>query len=466
MGLDGSLLVSAAYLILTLAVLVAEYRRTLEGGPDLITVFIVLFVLQCCLPGIIIYPCLALADANSPTGILAFDRIFTFIDSTAAWLVFALTGGFIAFFYLFASMCRSALVRLVGQPSSESRFVLSGSAVGLTIILVCGALFSFVSFYLMGGSFLERYTNLILLRGGADGAEPSLLNLFSFALSQTWEWLCIPALFAIHERYGRNRLWFLCAILLIGFAILGVSRRALFIPILLTYLTFVLFDGRWRVGWLVGASIPILVLIAFGKELLGVIGFGASLADVTDRYDTIAATLLRAASDIGITVVESLGTINLLDLPARYGVDHLLSVFRQIPTSHAWLGELPVRVVRLSTAAFAGPDDEDIPPGLFGQMWLDFRVLGPIAWAFALSVQMCILQFLYSRTIRTRQATALFVLVTFVVALPLNSGTYDFSFRMDIYALVLCVLITFRLIRVRVAWSDYEANASAAASRN
>jgi hypothetical protein len=211
----------------------------------------------------------------------------------------------------------------------------------------------------------------------------------------------------------------------------------------------------------VAGAIPALIWIAFGKELIGLVVFPGALGDVVGRYETLPASLLRAASDIGITVVESLGSINLLDLPPRFGVDHLLSVFRVIPTSHRWLGDLPVRIVRLSTEAFATPFDEDIPPGLFGQMWLDFRVFGPVVWAFVLSLQMSIVQFVFAQTIRTRQATALLVLATFVVALPLNTGSYDFTFSIDIYPLVLCVLLTFRFIRVRVATVNSPASSAA-----
>ena len=197
-------------------------------------------------------------------------------------------------------------------------------------------------------------------------------------------------------------------------------------------------------------AIPILVWIAFGKELVGLVAFHRTFGDVVGRYETLAASFLRAASEIGLTIVESLGSITLLDLQPRFGVDHLLSVLREIPTSHRWLGVLPHRIVRLSTEAFASPYDEDIPPGLFGQMWMDFRIFGPVVWGLILSVQMSIVQHVFAHTIRTRQAAALFVLVTLVVALPLTTGTYDFTFSIDIYVLALCILLTFKLQGVRL----------------
>src|SRR5262249_5881547 len=160
--------------------------------------------------------------------------------------------------------------------------------------------------------------------------------------------------------------------------------------------------------WLLAAAVPILLWIAFGKELISTVAFGHPMSEVFERYETIPAAFLRAASEIGITVVESLGSVNLLDLYPRFGVDHLLSVFRQIPTSHSWLGTLPVRIVRISTTAFDTADAEDIPPGLLGQMWMDFRVFGPIMWGLLMGLQMSLVEHVFAQTIRTRQAVALF----------------------------------------------------------
>jgi hypothetical protein len=448
------LLVSLGYACLTMAVGVFEARRMRANGPDAVSAFIVLFLVQCCVPGIVIYACLPLVDASHPTDVGAFDRIFASTDLSAALLVLGLTAWFVLFFYAFTALNGRLLRRFLRTPASSSLLVLSGSIPLLLVVLTFGLALSLASFYVLGSSLTERFANLILFRAGAEKIEGSLLNAYGFALTQTWAWLSVPALFVIFERRGRRLAWFLCLGFLAVFVLLGVSRRALFIPAILIYLTLVLYDHRWRPKWLLAAAIPLLMWIAFGKELIGIVAFGGTLSDVTERYETISASFLRAASEIGITVVESLGSISLLDLPPRFGVDHLLSVLRQIPTSHSWLGDLPARMVRLSTEAFATPYDEDIPPGLLGQMWMDFRVLGPIVWAFMLSLQMSIVQHVFAQTVRTRQAVALLMLVTFVVALPLNTGTYDFTFSIDVYVLILCILLTFRFTRVRVPTAD------------
>lgn len=441
---------SLGYVLLTLAVVAFEAKRIRGRGPDVITLFVVLFLLQCCFPGIVIYGCLPLVDPSSPTEVGAIDRIYASADVSAALLVLVLAAWFIFFFYAFTALTGRLLGRFGSRAARALRLVVTGSPVRLLLALTLGLALSLVSFYTLGSSLSERYINLILLRAGYPQGEDKLLNAAGLVLTQSWAWLSIPALFTIYERYRRRLLWWICLLFLCVFVILGVSRRAVFIPIVLTYLTLVLFDRRWRLKWLLAAAIPIVVWVAFGKELIGIIAYHRTFGEVVGRYETIAASLLRAASEIGLTIVESLGTISLLDLPPRFGVDHLLSVLRMIPTAHRWLGDLPPRIVRISTEAFAASYDEDIPPGLFGQMWLDFRIFGPLVWGMMLSVQMSLVQHVFARTIRTRQAAGLFALVTFVVALPLNTGTYDFTFSVDIYTLALCIFLTFKLQGVRV----------------
>lgn len=444
---------SLGYALLTTAVGAFEARRIRASGPDTLTIFIVLFVVQCCLPGIVIYACLPLVDATSPTGVAAFDNMLAAADVSTAFLVLGLTVWFVFFFYGFAALSGRLLRRLSARLPSGARLVVAGSPSRLMIVLTFGLALSCVSFYVLGDTFTQRLVNLISFRAGSLQGEGNLLNAFGFALTQTWAWLSVPALFVIYERRGRRLDWLLCLSFLCVFVLLGVSRRALFIPLLLAYLSLVLFDHRWRLKWLWAALIPVLAWIAFGKELIGAFAWG-SWSDVVERYETVPESALRAASEIGLTILESLGSINLLDLPPRFGVDHFLSVLRQIPTSHSWLGLLPTRMVRLSTEAFASASDEDIPPGLFGQMWMDFRVLGPVVWGLFLGVQMSLVQRAFARTIRTRQTAALFVLLTFVVALPLNTGTYDFTFSIDIYVLAVCLFLTFRFIWVLLPTAD------------
>jgi len=146
--------------------------------------------------------------------------------------------------------------------------------------------------------------------------------------------------------------------------------------------------------------------------------------------------LLRAFSEVGISNVESLGTVAFVDLKLRFGVDHLLSAARRVPEGMFGLDfDFPERVVRYTTTVFAGPEEADIPPGFFGQMWLDFGVFGPPVWGVLFGLQMSIVQVFYRLLRASWQSSAVIALTVFVVALPLNTGSFDFTFSIDIIAL-------------------------------
>ena len=164
-------LVSLGYTFLTIAVGVFEAKRIRTTGPDAISVFVVLFVLECCLPGIVIYACLPLTDALSPTGVPAVDRIFAAADLPAAYLVLGLTAWFISFFYGFAALSGRLLRSSWGGAARDARLVLSGSPPRLVVVLAAGLALSLASFYVLGDSLLERYTNLIFFRAGAEQGE-------------------------------------------------------------------------------------------------------------------------------------------------------------------------------------------------------------------------------------------------------------------------------------------------------
>jgi hypothetical protein len=441
--------IAFAYVMFSLGMAALEIRRIRATGPDAITVFVVIFMLQCCLPGIGIYASLPLADSTDPTGNYVFDYIFSQVHVTAALLVLALTIWFAAFVYIGAFGGRLLFRRLYPQ-STAAAFRIEGVGYRLVVIILGGLTLTLVSFYLMGGDMVERYANLIRLRAYSEEVERTGLNAYGTQLTQTWAWLSIPAIFVLYT--GRKRGLVLCIFIIISalFALLGASRRAIFIPIVLSYLSVLLYDGKWRLRLIVGLAIPILAWVVFGKEIFSAIAFGGEFEDVAGRYESTASAVLRGSSEEGITIVESLGTITFLDDRLRLGVDHLLSIAQRFP--HRQLGvEYPKRMVRISTDALAGPDAQDVPPGLLGQMWLDFRVLGPVIWGLLIGMQLSAAQFLFERCERSLQSSALVALLVFLIALPTNTGSYDFTFSVDVIATLVGLALSFRVRRVGVA---------------
>ena len=284
----------------------------------------------------------------------------------------------------------------------------------------------------------QRFANLILLRADDPHVVRNALNSNALALTQAWSWLTVIPLFTIPARRGRSVVWSLVLAIAVGFALMGVSRRALFLPLLLGYLALVLSAQRWRVAAVIAAAGPALLWIAFGKSLISTIAYGGTVESALGAYESVASAALRSVSDLGTTVVESIGTLALIDLPPRFGMDHLLSVAQRFPEGILGIEvDWPERMVRISTRAFVSDNHQDVPPGLMGQMWLDFRVLGPVVWGLVLGLQMGIVQRYWERTRRGAQSAVVYAIITFVVALPLNTGSFDFSVGMDIIVLAL-----------------------------
>lgn len=433
------LAVGAAYLGLIVAIVLGERLRIRRSGPDVITVFMVLFTLQTCVASVIICGTLPFVDRANATGIAFIDNIYRAADPTIFGMVFALTAAFVVVFYVGCAMGGLLLRPLAGTATGE-RFEMVVHWRRLMPLLLFGASFTTASFLLLGDTFIMRYANLILLRSDDLPGGRTIFTSNAFVLTQAWAWLAVIPLVAAAKRRGLSVQWWACLGLVLGFALMGVSRRAIFLPLLMAYLASVLRTGRWRIGWILATIGPIVFWVAFGKDLLSTIAYGGTVERALGVYESWVNALLRAASDIGTTVVESVGTLALIDLPPRWGVDHLLSVAQRVP--EGFLGfeiDWPDRMVRVSTRAFIGEFHQDVPPGMMGQMWLDFRGVGPVAWGLVFGLQMAVVQHFWSRSARTAEAAVVFVIVTFMIALPVNSGSFDFSFGMDFIALALAL---------------------------
>jgi len=445
----GFILVSLGYLMFAVAVVLYETRRIRAYGIDTISMFIVLFLLQCCLSAIVIFALLPFVDRNSPTTVYAFDKIFRQVDVPAATLVLALAVTFLLFFYIGCKLGRYVLERLWPATSSVLTIAVGKWRISLTLML--GLVFTAYSFYLLGDSMLARYTNLILLRSNDPTVVYTGVNALAYVLTETWAWLSVIAIFCFLESRWRGIFLPILATVLIVFAVCGVSRRAFFIPIVMSYLTVALYSNKWRLRWVAVAAVPLVLWVAFGKNLLSSVDYNVPLEAVAGMYHSWQSGAVRAASETGITVVESVGTIELINLPPRLGGDHVLSMMRIFPDRRLGFDiDWPERIVRISTSILHAPDEADFPPGLMGQMWLDFRLLGPVLWGIVFGLQISVLQWLFERTRCTRQSSAIFVVLVFVVALPLNTGSFDFTFSVDIIALAVFLMMCLTVRRSRL----------------
>ncbi|MCC6244303.1 MAG: hypothetical protein IT353_15790 [Gemmatimonadaceae bacterium] len=436
------LLLAAQYAIGVAIILVVEARRTRETGPDPISLFMFVFLLQCGVPAIGLYGALPFADRFALTGNTAFDGILRSTSFATSQLVFLLAAWFVVCFYLGASLATTLGRSAASRASAPRRIELRLRP--LFALLLLGLGITLASFVSLGDSWSARYANLILFRAGFAGLERTAFNANAFSLTQAWSWLSVMCLLALAS-HKRRWAWWMMLAMAFTFALLGGSRRALFIPLVLWYLATVMHTRQWRVGRMVVAAIPAFLWLAYGKAILAAIAFGGSADSVASEFSSGASALARASAEAGITVVESMGTITSLDLPPRLGVDHALSAIRRLPDG--MIGQeldLPERIVRISTTALVGPDALDMPPGLMGQMWLDFRAVGAVLWGLAFGALMGVLSRVAARYERSRTSAAVFALATFLVALPLNSGSLDFNLTVDTILMMLVLAAAVR----------------------
>src|SRR5689334_21620656 len=97
---QGFLLVAFGYVVFAVAVGLYEWRRTRANGIDAISLFVVIFMLQCCFSAIAIYSLLPFVDPTDITSERAVNRILGRLDVPTATTVLCLTASFLAFVYL------------------------------------------------------------------------------------------------------------------------------------------------------------------------------------------------------------------------------------------------------------------------------------------------------------------------------------------------------------------------------
>lgn len=429
------------YLLLTLAVLYHERRTFRRYGGDAFTVIACFVIIYILIPSIVIYGTIALSPEPVRTSVYFFDDVYGRVQSLDSIAVFLLSTTFIGGLLLAGKGGRG----IAGSSPTRSIGLNRGNALGTLFIglVVCGSFF-----WALGTNFEERYAGLILFRNNSSLIEKNLLTANAFSLTQTFTWISASLFFCYINPTMRAR-HVLLVPLIIFFAITMGARRAFIFPILIVYLSFVLQNGRFYLGKIL-LVFPLAILwIAYGKGLTGIFAFNTRMADVLSADKSVFETMLRAFSDIGISQVQSLAVFQRLDQfeYPRFGVDHFFSVMRKIPDGALGLNiDWPERIVRTTTVAFTGDQFQaDIPPGLIGQSWLDLPVIGALLWGFLIGFQGRLLNRLARKVHASSEKVAVVVLFATIIAMPINTGSYDFTFSIDIIFLLLFSSLVFRL---------------------
>jgi len=434
---------AAAALAMVVAILAMAFElyRTQARRFDTFTIFLVIFYLQCLAPAIVILSCLAFfCEEKLTLGNVFFDRVYEAVNAEHAMLV----AGFMAVFLVFTFLIYRVLV---AESVSHPIYRLKIDAPALRLVAILGLLSGAALLLMLGGSLGEGYRALVRFRNSDAEIARSFVTANLFSLTQTFLLVGFLGLFiARHWKLISPRFFSWAAVVAI-FAVLCVSRRSLLIPALLFGFTLLLAGRLPKWSHVVVLGLIGLGVLYGGKPVLSYLAGDTRAVALPTRAPVENA--LYVASDLGITVTESLGTVALLDLPPRWGVDHLWSLLRRVPEgAFGFEDPFPERIVRQSTAVFMGPDDQDIPPGFMGMMWLDFRWVGPLIYAAFFGVGLALIERVRRRCEIDLQSSAVFALALFVFCLPINTGSLDFTFSVDMIMLTLFVLFVLRVERV------------------
>lgn len=431
------------YLVLALCVFKIEHKRK----PDVLSLFLFVFFLQIVLPGICIALIFIVEGHNLNLGNAFLDKTYQQLTDTVAATVAMLSVLFVTFLYVGYSKLVCKPIRL--QKIKFHQLVILRERL---LFFVVFGLFSMI--YLIsampGANLGEKYFSLVLFRAQHESVFEDTRNFITsnlFSLTQTFAIASVCTLLYLKDKYVRipkTKFFFAISIMLF-FAVFAVSRRIIFIQIFIIYFSIVLMTGKWFFKFILLPLPVAIVWLGYGKELLWQIPqfLSGSTNEIYIDDQNFLNLLLGSLSSLGISLNSSWATLIFMsDSPIRFGIDHFLTVLRFLPLGSFGIDEYELygpRIVRVSTEAFVDSGALDIPPGLIGQMWIDFRFLGPIIWGLAFGFILRLTNFLFNKLIKTWVSCGFFSVLSFVIALPINSGSLDFNFSVDMFFLLIFI---------------------------
>ncbi|MCD6732474.1 MAG: hypothetical protein LT103_02615 [Burkholderiaceae bacterium] len=449
----GSFVFPAGFALLVAGVIVLyESSRVARHGADSMSLFMLIFGIQCVLPLACLGLFFSFASDRVVTEIPLFDGIYEQVRPLDFALAVACAAMFAMVGYLAYAVTVSQLSALHEWRRPRQIGVHRRAYVLIVVVGLLSGVYLLLSF---GNGLLGGYASLVRFRNLDESIERGFVNANLFSLTQTFLFVGMLAPFVMGRANRLARAWPIWFLIVAVLASFGVSRRAVFIPVFFSVLVVLLRKGR--VGILGPLIVGMLagIVVVFGKPFLNVIAGNRSSVDVDP--EALARYVLLFVSDVGISAVESLGTIAMIDVPLRFGIDHLFSILRRIPTGMMGLEPfLPERFVRYSTEVFLGPDALDVPPGFLGQMWIDFWAFGPVVYGLVIGPLLGCIETVRRGFVNDWPAAALFSLFLFVFALPLNTGSLDFNFYVDIVGLFLLAFFFVRTSDTRGAASSSE----------
>ncbi len=422
-------------------ILLNEYIRVkTKKEADSITIFLIYYYIQIVIPSAV-FTINFFFFSFSNTGNFFFDKVLSQVDELNIFHVNSLGIVFLLTFYV---VCNISLRSNVID-SCKGKYFLIARKYNILLLTLLGLL---SGVYLVlslsnGQGFFKGYANLISFRALSESVERNFVNSNLFSLTQSFLLISILSFFCFcNEKCGFFKKY-IFIILIITLALFCVSRRSFLIPFLMVITTRLLYEGKLNYIKYLKVLGLLSVIVIFGKDLLSIIAGSRTAPLETDSFSSWEF-LVKLCCDVGITVVESFATVMFMSDYYRYGLDHMVSILQIIPEGIIGFEmNLPERIVRVSTEIFTDANQADIPPGFLGQMWLDYRYFGPVMYAFIFSVGILIIEFSRISLIKTMETSSFFALVMFIFCLPINSGSFDFNFSVDIIFVTVLIPLMF-----------------------
>jgi hypothetical protein len=439
------LFLTIAYLLVGVIISNYEYNKFKQKGFVCVHVLMAFYLIYIIFPSIIIYFLLWM-DGNISTSVFFFDKIIGKIDFTQSITIFILNLIFLISFYI-------SNLGLSTDVSKNLKVTHKMHCKEFSLwIFVCLAFAICATFFTgLGESFTERYINLHLFRALQLEDERNFFTSNAFSITEIFSWLCAALIFYY---YVNKKMWgtLFAVLFCLFFAFLQGSRRAYIFPVLIIYFCNAFYFNRLHLRFLALFMPLAIAWIAIGEEFMGSFVYSSDQYSFDDVYSSKLSALMRAACEVGIGQIQSHGVLQYFDWSFRLGVDHILSVLRRLPEQSLGFGDIfPERITRITTTLFMSHDHADIPPGMIGATWLDFPFLGAIGWGGSAGYICLVVDRMRKRYFMNPALAMLLSLAMIIVAMPINTGSFDFTFDVKIPLLVAMLWYSIRKRKFTVA---------------
>lgn len=435
-------LISLIYLIIFIFLVKFEFDRYRKNIIDFFSIINIVFVVNLIFPAIFIY---FLYDYYHQGNFLVYrvmsnanwnDHVLNLLLTCCSWF----------FIYIgFYSVCKKNKSNNKDIIFIRNKFPLF-IGISSIFILILGV-YSFLSSF--GTISIESLFQSNLFRSGSIEDYDATRASISFQLLTVL--LFATTFFSFNYFENKKNIYFctLIEFLVVIFVMLIYGARRLIITWLLVKIILSLFYYR-KINWrfLIFSLFMVSCTLIFGEEFMYVLGMGDN-GDYSNINLNVSflSSIFNICTEMGISVIESLGMIALYQDGYRYGFDTIIFIVSLVPERMIDLDfNLPDRFVRYTTYLLSGDiNAADIPPGFIGYMWVNLGIIGVFIQSFIYGLIAGLITLVINPIKKYKIGVYLYVLYAFLYAFLINSGNWEFWFKDYLITLFFVVVLIFWL---------------------